>query len=81
MSDELALVIQRVDFRPDGIVEISYSEGHDQGEHVAMVRILLVEANQFEPQVTGLLEDVTELIDLAVNKLRNPPMTRPSRAK
>lgn len=75
---EPPILVNAISFRGDGVIEIQYMENSDQGDHVALMKALMFEKNLLDPQVDELLSDITDIIELALDKLKNPPMTRPS---
>lgn len=72
------VLIQQINFRPDGIIEIAYSEDNDMSDRVAIIKTLMFDAALFEADVRELQDSLTDLIYRAIEKLRNPPMTRHS---
>lgn len=72
------LLIQQVNFRPDGVIEVAYSDENDVSERVAIIKTLMFDATLLEDDVRELQETLVDLIYRAIEKLRNPPLTRPS---
>lgn len=69
-------IIQSYSLR-DGVVEIQYAEGYDQSDNVAVFKVLMFNASILEDLVGELMSDMDDLVDAAIEKLRNPPLTRP----
>lgn len=63
-------LIQSISFRPDGVVEVQYVESYDQGEHVAIVRVLAFDASILNEAVEELMSDVDDLVSVALDALR-----------
>lgn len=76
MSDK-QIQIQNVAFRPDGIVEVTYSEPHDMSDHIGLVKLLMFDATIVENELDELGEFLIDLVDTVMVKLRNPPETKP----
>lgn len=70
--------IQSVTFR-EGLVEIQFSDAYDESENIAIVKMLMFNAEILEQQVVELLSDIEDLTDAAIDKLRNPPLNKPGR--
>lgn len=66
-------LFESIMFRGD-VLEISYTESHDRGEGVAMVRTLIVEAPRKVPQeYADFMDALQALVDAGQLALRNPP--------
>lgn len=72
------LLIQQINFRPDGVIEIAYSEDNDMSERVAIIKTLMFDETLLTDQVREVQDNIVDLIYAAIEKLRNPPLTRPS---
>ena len=77
MSEVPERQVQAIAFG-DGVVRIEYAEAHDLSDNVAVIKTLMFQEAMLEDDVTSILSDIDDLIDAAIDKLRNPPMTRPS---
>lgn len=75
LSQEEDVMVQSVTFRPDGLLEITYSESRERSNYASIIRTMLVERRLFEEDVRNLESDIRDLIDEGYVLLRNPPTT------
>jgi hypothetical protein len=79
---ETGIQVQQVIFG-ERMVEITYTEPRDQAADgtVLMVRSIAVDMGIFEEDIADLLDTVTQIVDNALVRVRNPQETaRPRRA-
>lgn len=69
------LLVQSVTFRPDGLIEITYSEERERSKYASIIRTMLVERRLFEEEVRALESDIRDLVDEGYVLLRDPPKT------
>lgn len=74
MTDELVpdVVIQSVQFSPEGLVEITFMELRDQVEGAALGKHVLVESDIFAEDVAEIITNLRDLVDEALVFIRNP---------
>lgn len=65
--------IRSLTFQEPNIVEIQYLEEYDISERAAIIRTLVFEAGLVEEPLKELISDIHDLIDVAIDRLRNPP--------
>lgn len=75
--EPLPVDIHGIMFRPDDRIEITYAEKREQSDTVAVIRTMLIDRKKFSEQVSDLESDTLELVDMALQALRNPPDTEP----
>lgn len=71
--------IRSITFQEPNVVEIQYLEEYDISDRAAIIRTLVFEAGLVEEPVKELISDIQDLIDVAIDKLRNPPAVKPGR--
>lgn len=70
--------IQTLHFRSDGIIELTYTEPHEQEEQIAIIRIVMFDEQQGGPELADTGEQLLDLLDAVLVRLRKPPATRPA---
>ena len=68
--------ITGIAFRDDDVIEIQYSEFHDQGDHVVLMKALMFDGKILEAQVKEFVSDAVDLVYAALDNLRNPPILK-----
>lgn len=77
--EPLPVDIHGILFRPDDRIEITYAEKREQSSAIAVVRTIVFERNKFNQEADDLESDAFELVDLALQALRDPPDSVPLR--
>lgn len=71
------VTIQNVAFRPDGLIEITYTEARELTEEVAVVRTVMFVRDAVPAiDLDDLADSLQQLVDAALIRLRNPESTR-----
>lgn len=68
--------IQSVQFRPDGVVEIAYSEPGEQGDHIAVMRIVMFDETEAGAMLVEVQDTLADLLDAMLIKMKAPPRRR-----
>ncbi len=77
--ESLPVDIHNILFRPDDRVEITYAEKREQSDTIAVVRTIVIDQSRFREEVSDLETEAFELVDMALEALRDPPDKEPAR--
>lgn len=67
--------IQQVAMRPDGGVEVTYSEDRDSGPSHILLRTLVFDSQLIPTEFAEFLDDAQTMVDAALVAIRNPKPT------
>lgn len=74
--DDLNINIQHVTFRPDELVEVTYTEAHDVTDAVAVVKTIIIDSKLLdEDELVETLKTLESFVDEGLLRLRNPADT------
>lgn len=65
--------IQGISFRPDGLVELVYTEAREATESGQIFRTAVFEYKLCEQTLTEIEADLRDLVDEMATAIRNPP--------
>jgi len=68
------VAIQSVQFRPDGICEVTYAEQREMGDKASMVKLLMFDRDIADGYVSELEDAARELVDVVLTFMAGDPM-------
>lgn len=77
--EEVQVQVQQISFRPDGIVEISYVDPLDQMSDMALVKVLMFDADRGGRLLQEVRISILDLLDEMLRELRRPRERKASR--
>lgn len=76
-----SIVLQSVVMRPDGAVEVVYSDDRDIGSNAQMYRTLVFDMTEFSELLFEFSVAVEDLVDGVISQMRDTPKRLPGNTR